>query len=162
MFFYAIDIDRVYLPVEIVATDERSDLCVLYVKNLQKPSMLIAVDKPEPGDRVYNVAAPLGIYDRNMMPIFQGFYSGDSGSRAIYSLPAIGGSSGSPIMNHRGELIGMVSAAYVRFTHIAISPKFKPTISFVNNTMEADRNKRSLNAVADFIGKIFNKIKPKP
>lgn len=162
MFFYAIDIDRVYMPVEIVAADQRHDLCVLYVKNLQKPAMPIAVDKPEPGDRVYNLAAPIGIYDRNMMPIFEGFYNGESFNRAIYSLPAIGGSSGSPIMNHRGELIGMVSAAYIRFTHIAISPKFKPTISFVNNTMEADRNNRSLSAVTDFIGKIFNKVSAKP
>ena len=162
MFFYAIDIDRVYMPVEIVAADQRNDLCIVYVKKLQKPAMQIAVDAPEPGDRVYNLAAPIGIYDRNMMPIFEGFYNGDSGSRAIYSLPAIGGSSGSPIMNHRGELIGMVSAAYVRFTHIAISPKFKPTISFVNGTMEADRTKRNVSAVADFIGKIFNKVSLNP
>ena len=162
MFFYAIDIDRVYMPVEIVAADQRNDLCVLYVKDLKKPSMQIAVDKPEPGDRIYNIAAPIGIFDRNMMPIFEGFYNGDSGNRAIYSLPAIGGSSGSPIMNHRGELIGMVSAAYIRFTHIAISPKFKPTISFVNSTMEADRNKRNINAVADFIGKVFNKVSGNP
>ena len=162
MFFYAIDIDRVYMPVEIVAADQRNDLCILYVKKLQKPAMHIAVDEPEPGDCVYNIAAPIGIFDRNMMPIFEGFYNGDSFNRAIYTLPAIGGSSGSPIMNHRGELIGMVSAAYIRFTHIAISPKFKPTVSFVNNTMEADRNKRNINAVADFINKIFNKVGSKP
>jgi S1-C subfamily serine protease len=159
MFFYAINIDRVYHPVEIIATDERHDLCVLYVKNLQKPSMQIATDKPVPGDRIYNIAAPIGIFDRNMMPIFEGFYDGDSFNRAIYSLPAIGGSSGSPIMNHRGELVGMVSAAFVRFTHIAISPRFEPTISFVKSTMEADRNKRNLNAVANLIGKIFRKNK---
>jgi len=162
MFFYAIDIDRVYHSVEIVATDRQHDLCVLYVKELQKPSMLIAVDRPAPGDRVYNMAAPMGIFDRNMMPIFEGFYNGNSFNRALYTLPAIGGSSGSPIMNHRGELIGMVSAAYIRFTHIAISPRFKPTTSFVNKTMNTDRNKRNLGALADFIGKIFNKVKSNP
>ena len=104
MFFYVINIESTYFPVEIIATDQLNDLCILYVKGLRNPAMRIAVDKPEPGDRVYNLAAPLGIFDKNMIPIFEGFYSGDTRiyDRAIYTLPAKGGSSGSPIMNHRG------------------------------------------------------------
>ena len=162
VLFHVVNIDNMYFPVETIAVNQQHDLCLLYVKGLQKPSMRLAVDKPEPGDRIYNTAAPLGIFDKNMVPIFQGFYDGDSFDRAIYSLPAIGGSSGSPILNHKGELIGMVSAAYVRFTHIAISPKFQPTVSFIKSTIEADRSKRSVNALVKIIGKLFDKTASKP
>jgi hypothetical protein len=162
MFFYVINIESAHFPVEIIATDPPNDLCILYVKGLQNPAVRLAADKPDPGDRVYNIAAPIGIFDKNMVPIFEGFYNGDSSNRAIYTLPAKGGSSGSPIINHRGELIGMVSAAFIRFSHLAISPEFKETTTFVEAIVDSDRRKRNLAAVADFIGKIFNEAKPKP
>ena len=164
MFFYVINIESTHFPVEIIATDRPNDLCILYVKGLRKPALRIAVDKPVPGDRIYNLAAPIGIFDKNMIPIFEGFYNGDARAhnRAIYTLPAKGGSSGSPIMNHRGELVGMVSAAFIHFSHLAISPKFKETIAFVETIVDSDRRKRNLAGVADFIGKIFNKAKSKP
>ena len=162
ILFHVINIDNMYFPVETVAVNQQHDLCLLYVKGLQKPAMRIAVDKPTPGDRIYNIAAPIGIFDKNMVPIFQGFYDGTSFNRAIYSLPAIGGSSGSPIMNHRGELVGMVSAAFVQFTHIAISPRFKPTVAFIKRAIETDRSKRSVNALVNIIGKIFDKTISNP
>lgn len=162
ILFHVINIDNMYFPVKIVAVNQQHDLCLLYVKGLQKPAMRIATDKPTPGDRIYNIAAPLGIFDKNMIPIFQGFYNGDNSNRAIYTLPAIGGSSGSPIMNHRGELIGMVSAAFVRFTHLAISPAFEPTIAFIKSAIEADRDKRSVNTLVNMIGKLFDKTATKP
>ena len=157
MFFYVINIESTYFPVEIVATDQQNDLCILYVKDLSNPAMRIAVDKPKPGDRVYNLAAPLGIFDQNMIPIFQGFYDGDARvyDRAIYTLPAMGGSSGSPIMNHRGELVGMVSAAFIRFSHLAISPKFKETTTFVKKVVDEDRRKRNIDTIAGIIKKVF-------
>ena len=157
MFFYVINIESTYFPVEIIATDQQNDLCILYVKDLSNPAMRIAVDKPKPGDRVYNLAAPLGIFDQNMIPTFQGFYDGDARvyDRAIYTLPAMGGSSGSPIMNHRGELVGMVSAAFIRFSHLAISPKFKETTTFVKKVVDEDRRKRNIDTIAGIIKKVF-------
>ena len=92
-----------------------------------------------------------------MIPIFDGFFNGNSGSRAIYSLPAKGGSSGSPIVNHRGELIGMVSAVYTYFPQITISPRFEETVSFVRREVDNDKQKRNVNAIINFFGKLFNK-----
>jgi len=157
MFFYVVNIESTYFPVEIIATDQQNDLCILYVEGLRNPAMRIAASKPVPGDRVYNLAAPLGIFDKNMIPIFQGFYNGDTRiyDRAIYTLPAKGGSSGSPIMNHRGELVGMVSAAFIRFSHLAISPKFKETTTFVETIVDSDRRKRNIDTIAGIIKKVF-------
>jgi S1-C subfamily serine protease len=157
MEFSVINIHKRYFPIEIIAIDSENDLCVLYVKGLYSPAVRIAADAPEPGDRIYNAAAPLGIFDKNMVPIFDGFFDGNSGNRAIYSLPAKGGSSGSPIVNHRGELVGMVSAVYVYFPEITISPRFHVTKSFINREVGADKKKRNMNAVINFFGQFFNK-----
>jgi len=157
MQFFVINIHKRYFPVEIVAIDAENDLCILYIKGLYNSAVQIGVDAPEPGDRIYNVAAPLGIFNKNMIPIFDGFFNGNSGPRAIYSLPAKGGSSGSPIVNHRGELIGMVSAVYTYFPQITISPRFEETVSFVKREVDNDKQKRNVNAIINFFGKLFNK-----
>jgi len=157
MEFLVINIHKRYFPIEIVAVDSENDLCILYVKGLYSPAVRIAADAPEPGDRIYNTAAPLGIFNKNMIPIFDGFFDGNSGNRAIYSLPAKGGSSGSPIVNHRGELIGMVSAVYVYFPEITISPRFHATKNFITREVDADKKKRNMNAVIDFFGQFFSK-----
>tara|TARA_R110000824_G_scaffold24497_1_gene86215 strand:+ start:5037 stop:5816 length:780 start_codon:yes stop_codon:yes gene_type:complete len=157
MQFFVVNIHKRYFPVEIVAIDTKNDLCILYIKGLYNPPIEIGVDEPEPGDRIYNVAAPLGIFDKNMIPIFDGFFDGNSGARAIYSLPAKGGSSGSPIVNHRGELIGMVSAVYTYFPQITISPKFKETTAFIKREVNNDKQKRNVNAIISFFGDLFSK-----
>ena len=45
-----------------------------------------------------------------MLPILSGIYSGDSNGASIYSIPATGGSSGSPIVNKNGQLIDFFSS----------------------------------------------------
>jgi len=157
MEFLVINLHKRYFPIEIVAVDSKNDLCILYVKGLYSPPIRIAADAPEPGDRIYNIAAPLGIFDKDMAPIFDGFFDGNSGGRAIYSLPAKGGSSGSPIVNHRGELVGMVSAVYIYFPQITLSPKFEETKSFIEREVDGDKRKRNMDAIINFFGKLFNK-----
>ena len=157
MEFLVVNIHERYFPIEIVAVDSENDLCILYVKGLYNPAVRIAADAPEPGDRIYNTAAPLGIFDKNMIPIFDGFFDGNSGNHAVYSLPAKGGSSGSPIVNGNGELVGMVSAAYIYFPEITISPRFHATKNFITREVDADKKKRNIKAVIDFFGQFFSK-----
>jgi S1-C subfamily serine protease len=157
MEFLVVNIHKRYFPIEIIAVDSQNDLCILYVKGLYSPEIKIGVDAPEPGDRIYNIAAPLGIFDKNMIPIFDGFFDGNSGGRAIYSLPAKGGSSGSPIVNHRGELIGMVSAVYVYFPQITLSPRFEETKRFIKREVDGHKRKKNMNAIINFFSEVFNK-----
>ena len=140
--FKVADIDRKLYKVEIVTLDQENDLCLLYVGGLKRPAIHLATTKPNPGDRVYNLAAPVGIFDKDMIPIFEGFYDGESQGAALYSLPAKGGSSGSPIVNHNGELVGMVSMVFIRFNQICISPRYEPTINFIKKSIERDEARR--------------------
>ena len=110
----------------------KHDLCLLHVEGLYKPPIKIATSPPKPGQRIYNIAAPAGIFNAGMAPILEGRFNGtDKKGRSIYSLPAAGGSSGSMVLNHKYELVGMIQALHIRFPTITIGPNFSILKSFI-------------------------------
>ena len=131
--FYAFDIDMKKYDVNVIHYDGKLDLCLIYVKKLQRKPALIAHHKPEPGDKAYNLAAPMGMFHANMIPkldgYFAGYYHRDPRNKdqpfAIYSIPAIGGSSGSPIFDKNGYIIGMIHSVNTRFPFITYSPTYE-------------------------------------
>ena len=135
--FFAISLKGDKKPVKVVKQRMDHDICILWVKNLFLKPIKISPSEPEPGDLVLNIAAPLGVFARDMVPIFKGFYNGtDMFDRDVYSLPAYGGSSGSPILNEKGELIGMVHSTLANFNNIAVSPKYHIMREFINETID--------------------------
>jgi S1-C subfamily serine protease len=143
--FYVITLNSDKKPVQILDYDNTHDVCIVWVKNLFIQPVAIAPSGPEPGDVILNLAAPLGIFSDNMVPIFQGFYDGiDEKNRAVYSLPAYGGSSGSPIFNEKGELIGMVHSTIRHFNFITLSPTYNAMRKFIYKTIDQHMSYRFL------------------
>ena len=98
-----------------------ADLCLLWVPTLQIKKAKISIFKPEIGDELYYIGAPLGIYHPPTVPIFKGIYSGKiSGSAAMVTFPAIGGSSGSAVFDKNNRIVGVLFAANVPFHHVTI------------------------------------------
>jgi S1-C subfamily serine protease len=105
---------------KIVGLDLESDLCLL---KIQRESHPIHVSKKDmlSGARVFYAGYPLGIYMPGSLHHFQGYYSGtDPASFSMFSLPAAPGSSGSPIVNSKGDLISIVSAVTADFDNLTI------------------------------------------
>ena len=133
----------------IVATqlEDGIDLCLLHAPSMKKLNAIkIASKGPEIGDLCYNIAAPGGIFHPPAVPILAGYYSGymsDLGS-AMYTIPAIGGSSGSPILNSRYELIGNVFAASTIYTHMTLSTTHENIISFLKEAFDIYAKKKHL------------------
>jgi len=140
--------------------ERASDTCVMFVKGLKQPAAKLSSHSPEEGDRVYNLAAPMGIFDVYMIPTFEGFYSGRSDNKYIYSIPAKGGSSGSPIFNHEGEIVGMVSMAFTRFSHLSISPSRESIVKHVTKAILQYRVKSKNLTLLHKIILFFSSIKP--
>jgi S1-C subfamily serine protease len=121
------------------------DMCVVQINAALQP-VRMASGPPRPGERVYTLAAPVGTAGPQMIPTFEGFYAGIDYSvvfpgqttprpMAAYTIPARPGSSGSPIFNSRGHLIGMTSMALVRFENFCLSPPFEAVQTVVNTTI---------------------------
>ncbi len=143
--FFVITLEEDKKLVQIIDFNTKHDICVVWVENLFIPPVAMSPSAPEPGDLVLNIAAPLGVFSKDMVPIFQGIYSGvDEAGRAVYTLPAFGGSSGSPIFNSKGELIGMVHSTLRYFNHIALSPNYNAMREFLNTTIDRHMSYRFL------------------
>ena len=64
---------------------------------------------------------------------------GKDGLKAYYSIPAMGGSSGSPIFNIRGDLVGMIHSVNVAFPMVSVSPTQKELTKFLTTNIEAHK-----------------------
>lgn len=106
---------------EFYASDREADVCLIRTRGTWGNPVPIAENLPAIGETVYNVAAPLGIFNPGMVPMFEGSYSGrDSSQRHYYTLPARPGSSGSAIINSQGEVVGVLHSAFRGLEHMAI------------------------------------------
>jgi S1-C subfamily serine protease len=116
---------------EIVAIDTNNDICLLKANKDLGPGLEIAQKDMMLHSKVYNMANPAGLSSPLAVPVFDGYYIGDISMISLFTVPAVGGSSGSPIMNHKNEVVSIVSAAAVRFDEYAIGPKTRSIREFL-------------------------------
>jgi hypothetical protein len=131
--FQIIDIDKDKYTAVVLSYNTDIDVCMIYSYGFFRVPVDISTEPPVHGDRAYNLAAPIGIFGKGMVPVLDGYYDGVLEGNAIYSVPAIGGSSGSPIFNEKGGLIGMIHSVYIRFPFLSLSPQYGELISFIKN-----------------------------
>tara|TARA_Y100000296_G_C5127094_1_gene233469 strand:+ start:154 stop:963 length:810 start_codon:yes stop_codon:yes gene_type:complete len=134
--FLVLDIEGKRFEINTLNYDSSIDVCMVYAYGLYRQPVNIANTGPSPGDIVYNLAAPIGIFAPNMIPILHGHYNGEMENMAIYSVPAVGGSSGSGVFNHRGELVGLIHSVYVRFSFLSLSPTYNDLVSFIHSNLD--------------------------
>jgi len=137
--FKLIDIDGKKYKAEVMVKDNINDICMLYAGGLRKAPVKIASHKPLPGSRIYNIGAPIGIFDYQMVPIGDGFYNGEATNKwglnrvSVYTLPAAPGSSGSMILNDKFELVGLIHSLLIRFPVVSIGPTYESLMDFIED-----------------------------
>lgn len=118
----AVDYDGNMHPVEVDMIDVNTDLCLLDAPSVNISGVKLANQMPHQGSKVYTISAPSGVFSPGMSLIFDGYYAGeDLEDDSYFTIPAAPGSSGSPIFNHQGELIGIIFAAHNDFENLAIA-----------------------------------------
>ena len=131
--------DGTEYKAKVVAVDLPKDICVLSVPGLDAPALKIARSETRLGAESFNIAAPLSMFypgNPGMSPVFTGRFSGRVGHRAFFTIPAMGGSSGSPVLNTRGQVIGMIVARHYQFNHISVSPTREDLINFLADALD--------------------------
>jgi len=130
-----VDMSLKEYEANIVNLDYDLDACILSVEGIDLPKIPVYGGNLSEGTKAYNVAAPVGIMNKNMAPLLDGYFAGnDTPHRAMYTIPAAGGSSGSPIVNSKGELIGMIHSVNIRFPMITVSPELENLRKFITQS----------------------------
>ena len=134
-----IDLRNAKHEAEILSLDHEIDVCVLLTEKVSMPAAKVSNSPVQEGDKVWNVAAPLGLFDTNTVSILEGYYSGTmpnvEPSAVLYSIPVAPGSSGSAILYSRGEIVGMVHSVYTRFHHQSLSPSWYDLRNFLQDAI---------------------------
>ena len=113
--------------------DNTMDTCILYSESIPHAAVKIGWNSaPVQGDKIYNLAAPVGVFNKHTMPILEGRFSGWMWGMSMYTVPAIGGSSGSPLFNTEGKLVGMIHSVHRRFHHLSFSPKHDELMKYIS------------------------------
>ena len=126
----------------VLYADASNDICILKSPGIWGESAVLADKAPIPGERVFNIAAPFGIWVPGMVPILEGFYSGtDGGGNEYFTIPTRPGSSGSPIFNRDGKLIGLIHSASIMFESIGLGCKFENLKEIIRSHAYLDSHK---------------------
>jgi S1-C subfamily serine protease len=103
---------EIYALTEIVAADEKADLVKVVVNRPQGPPHYLPVSgvRPEVGERVVVLGSPLGLEQT----VSEGLVSAiravrDRGEFLQISAPISPGSSGGPVVNLQGQVIGIAT-----------------------------------------------------
>jgi len=121
--------------MSIVAEDLENDLCLLFVPGTKSLVAEISNDAQLYGDEVFSVSAARGFMSYYVVPYFSGHFSGGDSRYSIFTFPSAMGSSGGPIFNKDGEIVGIVSQIHKSFHHIVMSPSLVNIKKFVHDNL---------------------------
>ena len=131
--------DKYYLAEVInISADPKLDLCAISVSRERMPKIELSHREPRVGDKIYAMSAPAGVWHPPAVPILSGIYSGkiQDSPNSLITIPAMGGSSGSLVLNEQKQVIGVIFAAVVGFHHVAQATNFAETRAFIESSLQ--------------------------
>lgn len=121
--------DKMYLA-KVSFVVKEFDACLINIDLIDSPTLELATEVLSVGDIVTSISAPFAVFGDGVSLIYDGRFAGvfilDTGSDvALYTLPSAQGSSGAPILDDTGKIVGLISQVNGSFHHITISPTQK-------------------------------------
>lgn len=104
--------NHVYSRVEVVRVDPRYDIALLKIKARGlRPVQLGNSDGLKVGERVMAIGHPLGLQNTLSDGLISSWREGEGVKLLQISVPLSSGSSGGPLFNQQGEVVGVTTAS---------------------------------------------------
>ncbi len=105
---------EIYDRVEVLDHDERRDIAVLKIRAFKKlPVVALASEAPEVGEEAVAIGNPQGLEHTVSVGVVSAYRQAEGYRLIQISVPISPGSSGGPLFNIKGEVIGITSAGVV-------------------------------------------------
>ena len=122
--------------------DVRNDICLIEFKSKYAKyatSIDIAKSVPVIGESVHAIAAPQWSHENEVRQHYTGKFAGCDQFNCSFTLPATYGSSGSAIINEKGEIVSIISKASIGFNNYTIGAKPEQVKDFLEKAYETLR-----------------------
>ncbi|MBA4313571.1 MAG: hypothetical protein C0417_13180 [Chlorobiaceae bacterium] len=93
----------------VIDIDEERDIALILVKGFRRPLLKLSDKNPKVGMKVYVIGTPKGLEFSMSDGIVSQIRMIDTAKLYQFTCPASPGNSGSPLLNSKGEVIGIVS-----------------------------------------------------
>lgn len=105
---------EIYDRVAVLDYDSRRDIAVLKIRPFKKlPALALAATAPEPGEEAVAIGNPQGLEHTVSAGIVSAYRQAEGYRLIQISVPISPGSSGGPLFNLKGEVVGITSAGVV-------------------------------------------------
>ncbi len=105
---------EIYDPVEVLDYDTRRDIAVLKIRPFKKlPTLALSESAPEVGEDAVAIGNPQGLEHTVSVGVVSAYRQAEGYRLIQISVPISPGSSGGPLFNKKGEVIGITSAGVV-------------------------------------------------
>jgi len=106
---------------EVIAVDDENDLAILRVQREGRSTSVLRLAKglpPDIGEAIFVVGNPRGYLGTLSTGIVSGYRAIEGGARMQISADVSPGSSGSPVLNMRGEVVGIAELSLTNSQHL--------------------------------------------
>ena len=114
--------------------DKSNDLVILKVSGLKQKSMILSQGSiPEIGERIFAIGNPKGFNGTFSEGIISGVRNFDQNQVLQITAPISPGSSGGPVLNQKGEVVGIAFATYSQGQNLNFAIPTQYLITLKNN-----------------------------
>lgn len=107
--------------------DLEQDVCILKSKDFWPfvPTLKISKKAPSNGDKIQLLGAPRGLFWPGTVLFFDGYYVGLGDEQmAVYTVPVVSGVSGGPVINKKGQIIGIIHSGLADMENTGFGPNW--------------------------------------
>lgn len=125
--------------VSIVAADTYNDLALLRVSGISKKPLAISGEQIMPGEKIFVIGTPKGLQATISDGIVSGLRSDEGRDLIQITAPISPGSSGGPVFNKEGEVIGVCVMQYKEGQNLNFAIPYKYLNTLKTKKKDADK-----------------------
>jgi len=117
------DDEGIQYTINDMVIHDTGDVCIIKTKTPLNTKVIdLAFSNPRRASPVWSLGAPAGVTGPGLIPITSGFFVGGDYKISVFTVPSHPGSSGGPVFDSEGKLVGLISQIHKDFHHLILSP----------------------------------------